>query len=690
MAVTVQKRLLAHTDVLAALGLVGIVVMMVIPLPPGLLDILITLNITGAVLTLMMSFFLKEPLEFSVLPSLLLTMTLFRLSLNISTTRLILLNGAAGQVIQQFGQFVIGGNPVVGFIVFVILVVVQFIVITKGAERVSEVAARFTLDAMPGKQMAIDADLNAGIINDEQARERRKKIQQEADFYGSMDGASKFVKGDAIAAIIILFINIIGGFIAGVVLRGMSWPDALHTYTLLTIGDGLVSQIPALLISTATGLVVTRAGASEANLGQDLSRQLLSAPKALFITGAVLVLLALLGLPKFPMLLVASVLFFAGVLIERSKTAEVGQESAAARESALAESKKPENVLGLLQVDHMELELGYALISLVDSQQGGDLLDRVVLIRRQIAGELGFIVPIIRIRDNMNLQPNQYVIKLRGAEVAGGELLADQYLAMGGAGAEDKIPGTPTKEPAFGLEAKWIHAMYREQAEIAGCTVVDAPTVLATHLTEVIKNEAWEILSRQDVKTLVENVRRQSPTVVEELIPDLLNLGQVQKILSNLLRERVSIRDLATILETLADHAPAGKDLDKLTEHVRQALARQILQPLLGQDKMLPVLTLDPKVEQQILDSIQPSDYGSYLSLDPQVLQDLIQALSREVEKMMLKGQSPVLVCAALVRINLRRVTERQLPQLTLLSYNELVPGVQVQAVGMVVPGHAG
>lgn len=688
MATTLRGRLSRNTDILAAIAIVAVVVMMVIPLPAGLLDILITLNITVSVLTLILAIFTADPLDFSVLPSLLLMMTLFRLSLNISTTRLILLNGFAGNVIQQFGQFVIGGNAVVGFIVFIILIIVQFIVITKGAERVSEVAARFTLDAMPGKQMSIDADLNAGLINDQQARERRKKIQQEADFYGAMDGASKFVKGDAIAAIIILIINIIGGFIAGVAMRGMSLTDALHSYTLLTIGDGLVSQIPALLISTATGLVVTRAS-SDSNLGADLSRQFLRAPKALFIAAGVLILLALLGLPKFPLFLIAALLIAGGVLLQRSSKVEAVQETVAARDSALEESKKPENVLGLLQVDHMELELGYALIALVDNQQGGDLLDRVVLIRRQVASELGFIVPVIRIRDNMNLAPNQYVIKIRGAEIATGELLADHYLAMSNGLSEDTIPGTPTKEPAFGLDAKWINASFREQAELSGYTVVDAPTVLVTHLTEVIKAHAWEILSRQDVKTLVDHIKEQSPTVVEELIPDLLNLGQIQKILGNLLRERVSIRDLLTILETLADYAPNTKDHDRLTEYVRQALARQIIQPLVDKDKTLPVLTLDPKLEQQILDSIQPSDYGTYLALDPQILQELLQSLNREVEKMMLKGNTPTVVCAPLVRINLKRVTERQFPQLVVLSYNELTQGVQVQAVGMVVAGHA-
>ncbi|AFQ45737.1 flagellar biosynthesis protein FlhA [Desulfosporosinus meridiei] len=683
MATSVKKRILDNTDVIAALGLVSIVVMMVVPLPSVLLDILITLNITASVLTLMLAIFAQDPLEFSSLPSLLLTLTLFRLSLNISATRLILLDGHAGEIIQQFGEFVIRGDAVVGFIIFIILVLVQFIVITKGAERVSEVAARFTLDAMPGKQMSIDADLNAGMINELQARDRRKGIQQEADFYGAMDGSTKFVKGDAIAAIIILFINIIGGFVTGVLVQDMPMLEALHKYTLLTIGEGLVSQIPALLISTATGLVVTRA-ASESNLGSDLFKQLFTKPKALFITAGVLSMLALLGLPRPPLFMVSAALIGVGVMLQRNSKVSVVEESAAARETEIEESKKPENVLNLLQVDHMELELGYALIALVDVQQGGDLLDRIVLIRRQIASELGFIVPVIRVRDNMNLQPNQYVIKIRGAEIASGEILADHYMAMSGGFDDEGIPGTPTKEPAFGLDAKWINSMYREQAELNGWMVVDAPTVLATHITEVIKTQAWEILSRQDVKTLIDHAKELAPAVVDELIPDLLSLGQVQKVLANLLRERVSIRDMVSILETLSDYAQGTKDIDRLTEHVRQGLARQILQPLLGKDKSLPVMTLDPQIEQQILDSIQPSDYGTYLALDPKILHVLMQNLTREVEKVVLKGLTPVIVCAPLVRINLKRVTERQLPQLMVLSYNELVQGVQVQAVGMV------
>lgn len=689
MATSARSRIFSNTDIVAAFGIVGIVVMMVVPLPPAWVDILLTLNITGSVLILMLAVFTRDPLEFSVLPSLLLTMTLFRLALNISTTRLVLLEAYAGKIIQQFGEFVIQGNAVVGFIVFCILVTVQFIVITKGAERVSEVAARFTLDAMPGKQMSIDADLNAGIITDQEARARRKAIQQEADFYGAMDGASKFVKGDAIAGIIILLINIIGGLIIGIVMKKMPLSDALHTYTLLTIGDGLVSQIPALLISTATGLVVTRA-ASETNLGQDLASQLFRVPKALYITSAVLVVLAVLGLPKMPMFLLACCCAAIGYYLQRTSVVSAKEETAAAVESEIEETKKPENVMSMLHIDHMELEIGYALIPLVDAGQGGDLLDRIVLIRRQIAAELGFIVPVIRVRDNMNLQPNQYVIKLKGAEVATGELLADHYLAISGGIEDDSIPGTPTKEPAFGLDAKWINPSYREQAEMSGYTTVDAPTVLATHLTEVIKSHAHEIITRQDVKSLVDHVREQAPAVVEELIPELLSLGQVQKVLCNLLKERVSIKDMVTILESLADYAVMTKDIDRLTEHVRQGLARQIIQPLLDKNKKLAVITVEPQIEQMILDNLKPSDYGTYVNLDPGLVQKLVNQIALEVEKVMLKGNNPVILCAPVVRINLKRMTERQLPNLVIISYNELVPGIEVEALGMVVMNNEG
>lgn len=685
MATTVSKsRISKSTDVIAAFGIVGIVVLMVIPIPAGWLDFLITLNITGSVLILMLSVFTKDPLEFAVLPSLLLIMTLFRLSLNLATTKLILLEAHAGEVIQQFGEFVIQGSPVVGFIVFCILVVVQFIVITKGAERVSEVGARFTLDAMPGKQMSIDADLNAGVITDQEARIRRKTIQQEADFYGAMDGASKFVKGDAIAAIIILLINIVGGLIIGIFTMDMPVMEALHTYTLLTIGDGLVSQIPALLISTATGLVVTRA-ASETNLGEDLAKQLFRVPRALYITGVVLLALAVLGLPKVPLLTLACVAAGLGYYLQKTTAVSAEQESAAALQNEVEETKKPENVMNMLSIDHMELEIGYALIPLVDAGQGGDLLDRIVLIRRQVAGELGFLVPVIRVRDNMNLQPNQYIIKIKGAEVASGEILADHYLSISSGIDDDSIPGTPTKEPAFGLEAKWINSSYREQAELSGYTVVDAPTVLATHITEVIKIHSHEILNRQDVKKLIDHVKEQAPAVVEELIPDLLSLGQVQKVLANLLRERISIKDMVTILETLADYASLTKDIDRLTEHVRQGLNRQIIQPLLDAQRKLPVLTIEPRIEQMILDNLRPSDYGNYVNIDPNIMQKILKQIALQVEKIVLNGYQPVILCAPVVRINLKRMTERQIPNLIIISYNELVQGIEVQALGMVV-----
>ena len=678
------SRLLKQKDLMVAVGIVSIVVMMVVPLPTLLIDLLITINISIAVVIIMLAVFNKEPLEFSVFPSLLLVVTLFRLALSVSTTRLILLNAEAGDIIRKFGEFVIQGNAVVGFIIFIILVIVQFLVITKGAERVSEVTARFTLDAMPGKQMSIDADLNAGIISDDEARNRRKNIQREADFYGAMDGASKFIKGDAIAGILIVVINIVAGLAIGITQRGMDVMAALQTYTILTVGDGLVTQIPALLISTSTGLVVTRA-ANDTNLGQDIISQFFQAPKAMYVTAGVLVALGLLGMPLIPMFGLAAAFIFMGRRLTRASVDQDVQETEAALDQEVEETKKPENVMGVLTVDNMELEIGYALIPLVDTGQGGDLLERIILIRRQIASEMGFVVPIIRVRDNMNLQPNQYVIKVRGAELASGELHAEQYLCMTGGFEGEELPGIPTKEPAFGLDAKWINASLREQAEMAGNTVVDAPTVLATHLTEVIKSQAHEMLSRQDVKVLIDHAREQSPTVVDELIPDLLTIGNVQKVLSNLLQERVSIKNLPAILESLADHAVITKDLDRLTEHARQALARQIVQPLLDDKRMLSVLTLEPRIEQMILDNIKPSEYGSFVNLDPIVAQQLITGIAADVEKIAMNGYNPVILCAPLVRINLKRMTERHLPHLTILSYNELVQGVEVQALGMVV-----
>ena len=588
-----------YSDVLIAVAIIIIVVMMIIPLPTLLLDLLICLNITIALLVIMSVIYNKEALDLSIFPSLLLITTLFRLALNISSTRLILLDGFAGEVITAFGNFVVGGNPVVGFIMFIILVGINFIVITKGSERVAEVSARFTLDAMPGKQMAIDADLNQGAITDAQAKERRVKIQREADFFGAMDGASKFVKGDAIAAIVIMLINITGGFVIGMLQRNLSAVQALQQYTLLTVGEGLVSQIPALLISTATGLIVTRAGA-EGNLGADLVSQLFRNDRIFFILSGVLAFFAIVpGLPGVPFFALAALCFFIGRALKASTQAAVAQEEAKPEAKAKAQKKKatsPENIVSLLQVDPMELEIGYSLIPLVDTGQGGDLLDRIVMIRRQCALELGLVVPTIRIRDNIQIKPNAYIIKLKGVEIAKGELMLDHYLAMNSGTVFEEVPGIETTEPAFGLPALWIPDSEREQAELNGYTVVDAVSVLATHLTEVIKSHASEILGRQEAQNLVDNLKKTNETLVKEVVPDLLTVGEVQKVLQNLLAERISIRDMETIFEVLSDYARATKDTEILTEYVRHAMARQITQANV-QNGQLPCVTLDPALE---------------------------------------------------------------------------------------------
>ncbi|AVX31172.1 flagellar biosynthesis protein FlhA [Carboxydocella thermautotrophica] len=680
---TAASRGFRNSDIVVAGAVIMMILLMVIPLPPRLLDVLLTINISLSLVILLVTMYIKDALEFSAFPTLLLVMTLYRLSLNVSSTRLILGNrGEAGEIIRTFGEFVIGGNAVVGFIIFLILVVIQFLVITKGAERVSEVAARFTLDAMPGKQMSIDADLNAGLINDQEAKERRKNIQREADFYGAMDGASKFVKGDAIASLVITAINVIGGFIIGLVQNGASdITQVLRTYTVLSVGDGLVTQIPALLISVATGITVTRA-ASESSLGQELVGQMFNSPRALALAAAALLLLALLGMPPLPMILLASILGGLAWQINRAaKTSEETVEEEVVKEAE--EARKPENVLSLLQVDLMELELGYSLIPLVDSSQGGDLLDRVVMIRRQCALELGIVLPPIRMRDNMQLRPNSYVIKIKGVEVASGTLMVDHYLAMNAGLAEDDIAGIDTVEPAFGLPAKWIPAHLKEEAELKGYTVVDPSSVLATHLTEIIKSHAHEILGRQDVKKLLDNVKETNPAVVEELVPDLLNLGEIQKVLANLLREKISIRDLVTILETLADQARATKDIDVLTEYVRQALSRQITRQF-ARDGQIAVLTLAPELEQQLRENLQQTEHGSYIALDPMSAQKFYTSLQNAVNQQWQRGIQPVLFCPPLLRIYIRRIVERVLPDLPILSYNELEGNVQIQAVGTV------
>lgn len=677
------SKILKYSDIIVAVAIITIVVMMIIPLPTFMLDIMLAFNITFAIIIVMVAIYNVEPLEFSVFPSLLLVTTLFRLALNVSSTRLILLEGYAGEVITAFGNFVVGGNPVVGFIVFVILIIIQFIVITKGAERVAEVAARFTLDAMPGKQMSIDADLNSGAINDSEARQRRKNIQREADFYGAMDGASKFVKGDAIAAIIIIIINIVGGFVIGMVQRNMDVLQALQTYTLLTVGEGLVNQIPALLISTATGVVVTRA-ASESNLGHDIVNQIFTNPRVFFIASGVLAFLAVVpGLPGIPFFVLSAVSGAVGYSLYKTARSAAQSEIVQQEEQEKEEVRKPENIVSLLQVDPMELEIGYSLIPMVDVGQGGDLLDRVVMIRRQCALELGLIVPTIRIRDNIQLKPNIYVIKLKGIEIARGELLLDHYLAMNPGTASEDFVGIETVEPAFGLPALWIQEANREQAELAGYTVVDPVSVLTTHLTEIIKSYAAEILGRQEVQTLIDAAKQNNPAVVEELVPNLLSVGDIQKVLASLLRERISIRDMVTILETLADYAQLTKDTEILTEYVRHALSRQLSRQY-ASNHTLTCLTVDPQLEEVINGAVQRTEHGSYVALEPQTMQTIISSLTSELPKLTNMGYQPIVLTNPTVRLYFRKLTERVAPNLTVLSYAELEPKIEVQALGMV------
>ena len=675
-----------YSDVLIAVAIIIIVVMMIIPLPTLLLDLLICLNITIALLVIMSVIYNKEALDLSIFPSLLLITTLFRLALNISSTRLILLDGFAGEVITAFGNFVVGGNPVVGFIMFIILVGINFIVITKGSERVAEVSARFTLDAMPGKQMAIDADLNQGAITDAQAKERRVKIQREADFFGAMDGASKFVKGDAIAAIVIMLINITGGFVIGMLQRNLSAVQALQQYTLLTVGEGLVSQIPALLISTATGLIVTRAGA-EGNLGADMMSQLFRHDRILFILSGVLAFFAIVpGLPGVPFFALAALCFFIGRALKASTQAAVAQEEAKPEAKAKAQKKKatsPENIVSLLQVDPMELEIGYSLIPLVDTGQGGDLLDRIVMIRRQCALELGLVVPTIRIRDNIQIKPNAYIIKLKGVEIAKGELMLDHYLAMNSGTVFEEVPGIETTEPAFGLPALWIPDSEREQAELNGYTVVDAVSVLATHLTEVIKSHASEILGRQEAQNLVDNLKKTNETLVKEVVPDLLTVGEVQKVLQNLLAERISIRDMETIFEVLSDYARATKDTEILTEYVRHAMARQITQANV-QNGQLPCVTLDPALENRIAGGVQRTDHGSYVSLDPDSMKRLVTSLDTELQKLTNMGYQPIVLTSPAVRLYFRKLVERSVPGIIVLSQAEIEQSVEIQILGVV------
>ena len=669
------------------ISVIFIVVMLVIPLPTWLISFLIMLNMSIALVVLLLSMNVKESLEFSVFPSLLLILTLFRIGLNVSTTRAILTTGHGGNVVETFGNFVTSGNAIVGFVVFLILIIIQFIVITKGSERVSEVAARFTLDAMPGKQMSIDADLNAGMITEVQARERRTKVSREADFYGSMDGASKFVKGDAIATIIIVIINIAVGMIIGVIQLDLSFAEAAKQFTTLTVGDGIVSQIPALLISTATGIMVTRSG-SEDNLASDLTGQLLAYPTLLYISAGSITLLGLVTpLNDIVTLPIGALLAFGAYQLSRKPVVDETVIEEQQEEIVTNDLKAPESVVKLLQVDPIEFEFGYGLIPLADTNQGGDLLDRIVMIRRQLAIELGLVIPVVRIRDNIQLQPNEYVLKIKGNEVAHGELLLDHYLALNPGYDEPSIVGIDTFEPSFGLPAKWISEEMRERAEMFNYTVVDPPSVVSTHITEIIKSYAHELLGRQETKNLIDHLKENYSILVDEVTPNPLSIGDIQKVLGKLLKEKVSIRNLPVIFEALADYGRYTTDPEVLTEYVRQALARQITSQFSQSNESLKVITLSGKVEKIIADSITQSEHGSYLSIDPDTSGEFIKAVNKEVEEMSIAQQQPILLCSPAIRMYVKQLVERYMPTLPVLSYNELDADLEVQSVGVVRVG---
>ena len=673
-----------RSDLLLGLYILVPVIFLIIPIPTLLLDILILLNISLSLIILFTALFSKEALQMSAFPTLLLMTTLFRLSLNVGSTRNILLNGYAGNVVATFGNFVGGGNLVVGVIIFAVLILIQMIVINKGSERVSEVTARFTLDAMPGKQMAIDADLNTGAITDEQAKERRQKIQDESAFFGSMDGASKYVKGGATAGLVITAINFVGGLVLGVMMQGLDVNEALQRYTILTIGDGLVSQIPSLIISLSTGILVTKVS-KESDLGGVLVRQLFSIPKVLYIVGATMAFLGIATPLQTWICLIYAILFIVvGRVMESSMEVQDIEEEVNAEEETAEEIRRPENVVSLLQVDPIELEFGYGIIPLADVNQGGDLLDRVVMIRRQIALELGCVVPMIRLRDNIQLNPNQYVIKIKGVPVSEGEILFDHYMAMNPGYVEEEITGIPTFEPSFHLPAIWITEGQRERAESLGYTVVDPPSIIATHLTEVIRNHLDELLTRQDVQNLINNIQEQNTTLISELVPKLLGVGEIQKVLQNLLREGISIRDLVTIFETLADNAATTRDTDVLTEYVRQSLKRAISNKYFPANEMTSVVTLDPKVEQEIMNSVKQTEQGAYINLDPDRTKGILASVGDEVEKMEELGKNPIIITSPIVRMYFKKITEEQFKDLIVVSYNEIENDVELQSIGMV------
>lgn len=671
-------------DVFVALYLAIAVVLFIIPIPAVLLDVLLAFNISLAMTIMFGALFCKEVLDMSFFPTLLLFTTLFRISMNTSSTRLILRDGYAGNVVATFGNFVGGGDLIIGAIIFIILLIIQFMVINKGSERVSEVTARFTLDAMPGKQMAIDADLNTGAIDDEEAKRRREKIQKESAFYGSMDGAVKYVKGDAVAGLLITAINLIGGMALAVLRRGMSVGDALSSFAILTIGDGLVSQIPSLMISLSTGILVTK-GSSDKDLGETIVKQLFGLPKVLLIVGGMMCILGLFtDLNTILFVGIGIIFLISGSMVNRKLQTSSIEMDVSKEETEAEEIRQPENVNSLLTVDPIELEFGYGIIPLADVNQGGDLLDRVVMIRRQIALELGTVVPIIRLRDNIQLNPNQYIIKIKGIQISEGEILFDHYMAMNPGYVQEEITGIPTFEPSFHLPAIWITEGQREKAETLGYTVVDPPSIIATHLTEIIRQNIDELLTRQDVQNLINNVKENNPNIVDELVPKLLGLGEVQKVLQNLLREGVSIRDLLTILETLADYAPTTRDTDILTEYVRQALKRAISARYFAQNDTNSVVTLDPKIEQEIMSCVKQTENGSFINMDPARTHAILDSVKVEMQKLENLGKTPIIVTSPIVRIYFRKLTEDYYKDLIVVSYNEVDTSVNLTSVGMV------
>ena len=683
------RKLLKHTDLVAAVAVVVVVTMLIVPLPSMLLDLFITINISVALAVVVATMYLQKPLEFSAFPSLLLLTTMFRLAINVSVTRLILTKGSAGSVVHDFGQFVVGGDVVIGLVIFLILVVIQFVVVTNGAGRVAEVAARFTLDAMPGKQMAIDADLNAGLITDQDARHRRLEIAREADFYGAMDGASKFVKGDAMAAVIITSINLLGGIVVGVVQHHIGFGEATHTYSMLTVGDGLAAQIPALLISVATGILVTRS-ASEKDLGSDLANQILRQKKAPLVAGCVVCAFAAVpGLPKLPFLFIGGIMVAIGWSVRNGMPDEIAAAAAIAALPAPTEGDKPaaprEEVLKELPIDPLELGIGFGLVPLVDRRTGGSLVRRVSMIRRQIASELGMVIPPVRIHDEVDLDSHEYVVKVRGTVVARGTIMAGHHLAMDPGDAVGTVPGIPTTEPAFGLPAIWIPETQHAEAEALGYTVVDGESVIVTHLTETIRNHAAHLLTRQDVRQLLDQLKEINEAVVTEVVPDVLSLGEIQRVLQSLLSEGVSIRDLGAIVESVGDKARITRDPSLLAEYARQALGRAITAPHLDPMHTLRVITLDPTIEQELATSITQTSDGEYLAMEPMRAQAVLTAVKGQSDQASARGGiRPVLLCSARVRRHVRRLVESSVPHLPVCSYNEVAPGISVETIGVV------